>query len=240
MSWYFVNDSSSDDYDCFDDWRPRSVSDDVYPLEYHPFRQLVDAAVGYMKTQAETPLHDSALFEFMDLAAAAEGWLHLSGELKFHKFLALPAELRLKVYDYYLQDERHTGNLQKYQHTDYHGGNCCIWNWPSTFTVCDQSTHSGLVLSTARHAHWLPDLAFANRQLMGEVTIYMLKTTELFEFLYNGFNSFKIVPWFTQFLSTFTKTRLSMRSSTSTSRMRIATTRTAPARSSTSRIPICS
>jgi hypothetical protein len=137
----------------------------------------------------------------MDLAAAAEGWLHWSRELKFHKFLALPAELRLKVYDYYLQDERHTGNLQKYQHTDYHGGTCCIWNWPSTFTVC--STHSGLVLSTARYAHWLPDLTFANRQLMGEVTIYMLKTTELFEFLYNGFNSFKIVPWFTQFLSTF-------------------------------------
>jgi hypothetical protein len=203
MSWYYDNDSSSDDYDCFDDWRPRLVSDDVYPLEYHPFRQLVDAALGYMETQKETPLYDSALFEFMDIAAAAEGWLHWSREIKFHKFLALPAELRLKVYDYYLQDERHTGNLQKYQHTDYHDGTCCIWKWPSTLTMCGRSTHNNIGVCTTSYVHWLPDLAFVNKQLIGEVAIHMLETTELFEFLYNGYSPFKIVPLFTQFLSSF-------------------------------------
>ena len=89
-----------DDYDDWDidsvddGWcsysSPRFVNDEIYPLEYHPFRQLVDAAIGYIETQAETPLYDAVLFEFMDIAAGAVGCMCWQRKLKFHRFFELP------------------------------------------------------------------------------------------------------------------------------------------------------
>jgi hypothetical protein len=69
--------------------------------------------------------------------------------------------------------------------------------------MCDRKTGKAIGLYTARYVHWLPSLAFANKRLIGELTIYMLQTTEWFEFHYDAYKPFKIVPWFTQFLSTF-------------------------------------
>ena len=207
MSWYYESDYPADDF--ADVWgsylHARFVNDDVYPFEHHPFRQLVDAAIGYMETQAEIPLYDAALFEFMDIAAGAVGCLHWERELKFHQFLQLPTELQFRVYDYYLQDGGCTGNLQKYQHADPAGNACCIWRWPSELTMCDRNAGKELGLYTPKYAPWLPSLAFANKRIFGELTIYMLQTTEWFELFYNGYKPFKIVPWFTQFLSTFHK-----------------------------------
>lgn len=100
MSWYFNDDSSSvlDDYPEY--YQPRYRSDDVYPLHYRPFRQLVDAAIGYMETQVETPLSDAAHWEFVGLAAGALGCLHWERELKFHDLLALPPELHFNIYSF--------------------------------------------------------------------------------------------------------------------------------------------
>lgn len=74
----------------------RGTLADCYPLEYHPFCQLVDAALGYMDTQRDVVLYDQTHYEFLALAAsfAAMDYEH---ELKFHKFLQLPAELRINV-----------------------------------------------------------------------------------------------------------------------------------------------
>jgi hypothetical protein len=69
--------------------------------------------------------------------------------------------------------------------------------------MCDRESKQNVNLCTARYAHWLPQLAFVNKRLISEVTIYMLQTTEWFEFLYKGYKPFHIVPRFTQFLSTF-------------------------------------
>lgn len=95
------------------------------------------------------------------------------------------------------------GNLQKYQHADPHGNVCCTWDWPTALTMCDHESNNSVNFCTARYVYWLPHLAFVSKQLIGEVTIYMLQTTEWFEFLYKGNKPFRIVPWFTQFLSTF-------------------------------------
>jgi hypothetical protein len=56
---------------------------------------------------------------------------------------------------------------------------------------------------TADFAPWLPALASANMQLLGKVTICLLQGTEWIEFKYDENKSFKIVRWFTDFLSTF-------------------------------------
>jgi hypothetical protein len=101
---------------------------DVYPLEYLPFRQLVDVAVGYMETQQEIPLYDSKHFEFLDIAAGAEESMHCERELKFCKFLDLPAELRLKAYYHYLHVDPSTGKSPNRGHGGFsEDQDFCVW-----------------------------------------------------------------------------------------------------------------
>jgi hypothetical protein len=206
MSWYYNSHDVDWDYDyayAFDYAWVRTRASDIYPLEHRPFRLLVDAAVGYMETQNETPLYDSALLEFMDIAAGAHGSLKYERELKFHKFLEIPPEIRLQIYKHYLEGERKHEKLLSLMHTYTEEFNQPFgaWNWPHELTIRDRQSGNGL--STTKMAPWLPLLAFVNKQLLGEVTIHMLKTTDWFDILYESDKPFKIAKWFTYFLSSF-------------------------------------
>ena len=175
------------------------VIDGTFTDEFLPFRELALAAAGYMETQGEYPIRDDALVEFLALAENAVSCFEYKLELKFHKFLLLPAELRLKVYEAYVQGERDNGTLEKHLHTDQYCKSCCVWRWPEELIICDR--HSGNELPTAKYAPWLPPLAVTNKKLLGEVTICMLETTSWFDFNYEEQKPFKIVVWFAEFLS---------------------------------------
>ena len=153
-------------------------------------------------------------------------------EPKFTKFLLLPAELRLKifaaylqletahndstlanhghlryrkpccdVFEAYLENARNTSSLAKHLHVDNYNNPCCTWRWPDDLIICDRN--AGDELTTAKVAPWLPALAFTNKQLLSEVTLFMLSTTEWFDFKYDSKKPFKIARWFAVFLSTF-------------------------------------
>ncbi|KAI4931127.1 hypothetical protein J4E85_003716 [Alternaria conjuncta] len=153
-------------------------------------------------------------------------------EPKFTKFLLLPAELRLKifaaylhletahndstladhghlryrkpccdVFEAYLENARNASSLAKHLHVDNYNNPCCTWRWPEDLIVCDRKAEDEL--ATAKVAPWLPALAFANKQLLSEVTLFMLSTTEWFDFKYDAKKPFKIARWFADFLSTF-------------------------------------
>jgi hypothetical protein len=128
--------------------------------------------------------------------------MYYERELKFHNFLHLPAELRLKIYHHYLCTERGAGKSKNCGH----GGisddeDCCVWHWPANLKVCDRALNTGLTMT--KYAPWLPALAFVAKQILGEVTIHMIRTTEWFDFVYHSRKSLKIVQWFTAFLSLF-------------------------------------
>ncbi|KAI4613917.1 hypothetical protein J4E80_006605 [Alternaria sp. BMP 0032] len=153
-------------------------------------------------------------------------------EPKFTKFLLLPAELRLKifaaylhletthndstladhghlryrkpccdVFEAYLENARNASSLAKHLHVDNYNNPCCTWRWPDDLIICDRN--AGDEMATAKVAPWLPALAFANKQLLSEVTLFMLSTTEWFDFKYDSKKPFKIARWFADFLSTF-------------------------------------
>ncbi|KAI4659458.1 uncharacterized protein J4E78_005886 [Alternaria triticimaculans] len=153
-------------------------------------------------------------------------------EPKFTKFLLLPAELRLKifaaylhletahndstladhghlryrkpccdVFESYLENARNTSSLAKHLHVDNYNNPCCTWRWPEDLIICDRDADEEL--TTATFAPWLPALAFANKQLLCEVTLFMLSTTEWFDFKYDSKKPFKIARWFADYLSTF-------------------------------------
>ncbi|KAI4607658.1 hypothetical protein J4E83_009555 [Alternaria metachromatica] len=153
-------------------------------------------------------------------------------EPKFTRFLLLPAELRLKifaaylqletahndstlanhghlryrkpccdVFEAYLENARNTSSLAKHLHVDNYNNPCCTWRWPDDLIICDRN--AGDEMATATFAPWLPALAFANKQLLSEVTLFMLSTTEWFDFKYDAKKPFKITRWFADFLSTF-------------------------------------
>ncbi|KAG9185965.1 hypothetical protein G6011_02521 [Alternaria panax] len=175
--------------------------EEIFPLEFLPFRNLCEIATGFLDTQKGYPLYDAAMIEFIAIAEAGVGataWIY---ELKFHRFLELSPELRLEVYVHGLENARRDGTLAKQLHVDRFSNPCCIWRWPGELIVCDR--HSEDELPTARFAPWLPDIAFASKQVLGEVTICMLSTTEWFDFKYEEHKPFKIVRWFTDFLVTF-------------------------------------
>ncbi|KAH6865308.1 hypothetical protein BKA58DRAFT_242621 [Alternaria rosae] len=153
-------------------------------------------------------------------------------EPKFTNFLHLPAELRLKIFAAYLQLEtahndstladhghvrdtkpccdvfeaflenaRNNSTLAKHLHVDTYNNPCCTWRWPEDLIICDRKADDEL--TTATVAPWLPALAFANKQLLSEVALFMLSTTEWFDFKYDSKKPFKIARWFADFLSTF-------------------------------------
>jgi len=153
-------------------------------------------------------------------------------EPKFTKFLLLPAELRLKifaaylqletahddstlanhghlryrkpccdVFEAYLENARNTSSLAKHLHVDNYNNPCCTWRWPDDLIICDRN--AGDELTTTTFTPWLPALAFANKQLLSEVTLFMLSTTEWFNFKYDAKKPFKITRWFADYLSTF-------------------------------------
>ena len=182
------------DYDDYDYEGP-------FPLDFLPFRNLCEVAIGYLDTQKEYPLYDATTIEFIAIAEAATSATAWVYELKFHKFLDLPPELRLNVYTHLLKAAHSCQELAKHLHVDRFNNPCCTWRWPNELIICDR--HSGNELPTAKYAPWLPDLAFTNKQVLGEVTICMLSTTKWFDFKYEEHKPFKIVRWFTDFLSTF-------------------------------------
>jgi hypothetical protein len=202
MSW----NHDSEDYSTWGEWDDegniyyRAMPADSYPLEYHSFRQLVNAALGYIDTQWEVPLYDATHYEFIALVAsfAATGY---ERELKFYKFLQLPAELRINVYKHYIVAENSLEKSTRLRHGYGPETYCCVWNWPQQLRVCDQGSRTPL--ATSRFAPWLPNLAFTNTQTHDEVTVHMLETTDWFDFSYSEFKDFRIVPWFINFLSTF-------------------------------------
>jgi hypothetical protein len=104
MSWYYSDidslHSDEDNHSYYD------YVEEPCPIELLPFRDLVEAAEGYMDTQHEYPLYD-AMIEFLAIAEATTGGIAYERELKFHRFLPLPAELRLKVYGHYLENARY-------------------------------------------------------------------------------------------------------------------------------------
>jgi hypothetical protein len=55
----------------------------------------------------------------LDIAAGAEESMYYERELKFHNFLHLPAELRLKIYHHYLCIERGAGKSPKRGHEEF-------------------------------------------------------------------------------------------------------------------------
>lgn len=201
MDWSDGNDWDDEgDENCWGgDWRDlgdvyfRGTPADCYPLEYYPFRQLVDAALGYMDTQRDALLYDQTHYEFIALAASFAA-MDYERELKFHKFLQLPAELRINVYKHYIAAD---SALAKSTPNSF----CCKWNWPQVLQLCDQSSRTPL--ATSRFAPWLPNLAFTNKQTYDELAINMLGATARFEFSYSELKATKIVPWFINFLSTF-------------------------------------
>jgi hypothetical protein len=209
-SWGDADDNYSDHYKYGSDFGELNthhggssiyVCESPCPLEFLPFRDLVEAGIGYMVTQAEQPLYDSTMIEFLALAAGTISCMAYEREINFHRFLKLPAELRLEIYARYLEAARNDLTLVKHLHRDNYNKPCCIWRWPEELIICDRK--SGKELPTAKYAPWLPDLAFTNKQVLGEVTICMLQTTEWYDFKYEESKPFKIVRWFTDFLFTF-------------------------------------
>ncbi|KAH8634255.1 hypothetical protein IG631_09655 [Alternaria alternata] len=182
------------DYDDYDYGEP-------FSLDFLPFRNLCEAATGYLDTQKEYPLYDTTMIEFIAIAEAATSATAWVYELKFHRFFDLPPELRLNVYTHLLKAAHSYQELARHLHVDRFNNPCCTWRWPNELIICDRN--SGNELPTAKYAPWLPDLAFTNKQVLGEVTICMLSTTKWFDFKYEEHKPFNIVRWFTDFLSTF-------------------------------------
>jgi hypothetical protein len=193
-----------DDYDYYAYYGYDDTSeayDGPFPLDFLPFRNLCEASMGYLDTQEEYPLYDATMIEFIAIADSAVAGTAYVYELKFHKVIVLPPELCLKVYTHYLDIARSDSTLAKHLHVDRFNNPCCTWRWPEDLIICDR--HSGDELLTAEYAPWLPNLAFPNKQLLGEVSVCMLSTTKWFDFKYEEYKTFKIVRWFTDFLSTF-------------------------------------
>ncbi|CAE6997397.1 hypothetical protein CFE70_000477 [Pyrenophora teres f. teres 0-1] len=176
---------------------------EVVSLDFLPVQDIFASGLGFMETQVAYPVYDETLLAFLDLATHAFKAITFTHEriVSFHKFLLLPAELRLKVYTEYLETASIESELKKHLHTDRFHKPCCIWTWPSELTICDRQSDSEL--PTAKYAPWLPALAITNKQVLGEVTICMLQSTEWFEFKYEEAKPFKIVTWFRNFLATF-------------------------------------
>ncbi|KNG46277.1 hypothetical protein TW65_86914 [Stemphylium lycopersici] len=195
-SWDGCNYDSNTVYEENYGWDPYDP-EEIYALDYIPFRRLIGAGTGYMTTQHTYPVYDSALTTFLAMAESATSAIAYEREIKFHKFVQLSAELRLKIYTAYLEDAEVTEHL----HYDTFGKPCCVWSWPHDLIICDR--HSIAELPPPRFAPWLPALAFANKQMLGEITICMLQTTEWFDFKYDETKTVKIVSWFADFLASF-------------------------------------
>jgi hypothetical protein len=201
MSSYWYDSDDSVYYSDGDDYEYDYYVEEPCPIEFLPFRDLIEAGEGYMETQREYPLWIDELIEFLAIADSTTSGYAYERELKFHKFLFLPAELRLNIYGHYLENARSDATLRKHLHYDDFSKPCCVWQWPEELIVCDRMLCKEL--RTADFAPWLPALAFVNKQLLGEITICMLQGTDWIEFKYDENKPFKIVRWFTDFLSTF-------------------------------------
>ncbi|KAI2486457.1 hypothetical protein Ptr902_00590 [Pyrenophora tritici-repentis] len=206
----WTSDDFEPDWACNPDYESLAVSDykddwtpEVIPIDFLPVRDIFASGLGFMTTQAVYPVYDETLLAFLHLATNAFEAITFTYQhtVSFRKFLLLPAELRLKMYTEYLKAASIEGKLKKHLHTDHFGKACCMWTWPSELTICDRKSESEL--PTAKYAPWLPVLAFTNKQVLGEVTICMLQSTEWFIFKYEEAKLFKIVTWFANCLATF-------------------------------------
>jgi hypothetical protein len=201
-----LSDPSWSDWDDYNKYRYHQVfatEDNIYPLNYHPVRQLSEAATGYLETQLEAPLYNSTHSCFIELAACIDA-IHYERELKFHRFQELPAELRLEVYTRYLAAESKTsGGISTRRHQDRFGNACCVWNWPLQLAVCDHTFVP--LLDTSTLAPLLPSLAFANKQIYDELVLHMLQTTEMCSLLYIEHKPVKIATCFKNFLDKYSK-----------------------------------
>jgi hypothetical protein len=66
------------------------------------------------------------MIEFLTVAAGAMSCMTYERELNFHRFLELPAELRLEVYASYLETARDNQTLTKHLHHDGYNKPCCM------------------------------------------------------------------------------------------------------------------
>ena len=81
-TWDDIN-GNWNDYNCT--WGNYGSDDDDYdyegsfPLDFLPFRNLCEVAIGYLDTQKEYPLYDATMIEFIAIAEAttsATAWVY--------------------------------------------------------------------------------------------------------------------------------------------------------------------
>lgn len=119
------------------------------------------------------------------------------------KLLDLPAELRLQILHEYLILESEAGRLSSHRHYDEWRNPCCFWDFPKVLIACNNQDSSTFPPpETARAPRgWLPALAFTNKDMLGEVAVYMLQKTKRFDLKYMySRKKFKIATWLRKFL----------------------------------------
>lgn len=77
---------------------------------------------------------------------------------------------------------------------------CCVWDFSTSLILCDRESWP----SSPTFAFFLPPLAFANRQLRGEVTRHMLRSTVKIVIKNDWESPLKVVDYLTSFLETVT------------------------------------
>ncbi|KAH3944205.1 hypothetical protein HBI56_034130 [Parastagonospora nodorum] len=155
----------------------------------------VPKAVAYMSVLRRS---FDAFMEFRDMT-----WDLMDCFMGESQLLKLPAELRLQILHKYLILESEAGRLSKHRHYDEWQNPCCFWDFPKVLVACDnQDPGTFPPPETARAPRgWLPALAFTNKDMLGEVAVYMLQKTKRFDLKYMySQKKFKIATWLRKFL----------------------------------------
>ncbi|KAF2123368.1 hypothetical protein P153DRAFT_371694 [Dothidotthia symphoricarpi CBS 119687] len=143
------------------------------------------------------------LLAFRDMAESAVGHMSYEPPAYFPLFLQLPPELRVNVMHEYLLLESEKESLGGLQHYDVYWNRCCVWDYPEVLIACDNQEPAAFPPPETGRAPqgWLPALAFANKQMLGEVVVHMLERTERYDLKYEYREPrSKIATWFRRFL----------------------------------------
>jgi hypothetical protein len=171
------------------------------------FWDMSDAWARVQTYENDYDLWDDALVAFNDISDALEGHVSYTPPPYFGHYLDLPAEIRELITEYYLLGESKAGRLSKCQHYDAWEHACCMWEYPDLLVACDSQKYRGFFPDPATGRApfgWLPSLASTSQQMLGEVTVHMLRNTKKFHLKYvSRTEHFKIAHWFRRFLEAF-------------------------------------